>query len=139
MKQLKDANHQPNHFFRTNTGSYCDSLTHDQPPSKDIKQQAKPFTRGKFKNLVEPLQAAMQIKLLSHTGSNDNAQPHYKKFKGRHELRKSHIDTTFKAHLSKTLFPPDGAAAVEPQRQRAGVLQRRQQEVKRLLPATLAA
>lgn len=40
-------------------------------------------------------------------------------------------------HLSQALFPPDGAATVEADGQRADVVQRRQEEVKRLRPLTL--
>lgn len=43
------------------------------------------------------------------------------------------------SHLSETLFPPDRAAAVELDWQRAGVLQGRQQEVERLVPLTLTS
>lgn len=42
------------------------------------------------------------------------------------------------AHLSQTLFPPDGAAAVELHQQRALLVQRPQLEVQRLLPVALS-
>lgn len=42
-------------------------------------------------------------------------------------------------HLSQALFPPDGAATIEADGQRADVVQRWQEEVKRLHPLTLTS